>query len=114
MNMCLPVAPSASHALPFVYLITSDSMSPTYRAHQTSVICLPVKKYTIEGVYLIDGELFRCERIGRYVELWRDNPAWTKYRIHIDVFNESPLALVVADITARNAIGTDMLRSVAA
>jgi hypothetical protein len=114
MNMRLPVAASASQAIPFVHPITSDSMSPTYRAGQSSVICLPVDKYACEGVYLIDGELFRCDRQGNYVEIWRDNPAWTKYRIHLDLFNESPLALVVADITARNAIGTDMLRAVAA
>jgi hypothetical protein len=95
---------------PFFYSVTSDSMAPTYRPHQNSVICVPVARYTCEGVYLIDGDLFRCERRGNYVEVWTDNPAGTKYRIHIDLFNGSQLALVVADITARNAIGTDMLR----
>ncbi|WP_275783126.1 hypothetical protein [Pararhizobium gei] len=101
-------------AAPFVHPITSDTMAPTYIAHNSSVICLPVDAYVCEGVYLIDGELFRCQRDGNYIEMWRDNPAWTRYRIHLDLFNERALALVVADITARNAIGTDMLRAVAA
>ncbi len=89
-------------------------MSPTYYAHQSSVICVPVDVFTIDGIYLVDGELFRCQRDFRYIEMWRDNPAWTRYRIMLDMFNQSRLALVVADVTARNAIGVDMMKQVAA
>ncbi|WP_421869011.1 hypothetical protein [Pararhizobium sp.] len=113
MNMRLPVVPTASQAAPFIHPVVSDAMAPTYRAGQHSVICLPVEAYVCEGIYLVDGELYRCERAGNYVEVWRDNPAWTKYRIHIDLFNDSPLALVVADITVRNSIGQDIMRAAA-
>lgn len=110
MTMRLPLVAAASKAAPFIHPVVTDAMAPTYIAQQHTVICLPVDAYVCEGVYLLDGELFRCQREGNYCEIWRDNPAYPKYRIHLDVFNESALALVVADITARNAIGLDMMR----
>ena len=58
---------------PFIHPVVSDAMAPTYRAGQHSVICLPVEAYVCEGIYLVDGELYRCERAGNYVEVWRDN-----------------------------------------
>jgi hypothetical protein len=113
MNMRLPVVPAASKAAPFIHPVVSDAMAPTYRAHQHSVICLPVESYVCEGVYLVDGELYRCERFGRNVHVWRDNPAQTDYNVDVDCFNSSPLALVIADITVRNSIGQDIMRAAA-
>lgn len=113
MNMRLPVVPAASKAAPFVHPVTSDAMSPTYRAGQNSLICLPVDAYVCEGVYLLDGEPYRCERTGRNVRVWRDNPAHTGYTVDVDLFNSSPLALVIADVTVRNAIGQDIMRAAA-
>lgn len=112
MTLNLPTPPTATKDAPFIYPVASDVMAPTYRAGQNSVICLPVEAYTCEGVYLVDSELYRCERQGRYVAVWRDNPIYSQWRVHIDVFNSSDLALVVADITVRNVIGRDIMASV--
>lgn len=113
MTAFLPALPTTTTAAPFIYPVASDVMAPTYRAGVNSVICLPVEGYTCEGVYLVDNELYRCERQGRYVAVWRDNPIYSQWRIHIDVFNASELALVVADITVRNSIGKDIMRAAA-
>ena len=110
MNMRVAVIRAASHVVPFIHPVASDVMAPTYRSGQNSLICLPVDAYVCEGVCLVDGEPYRCERIGRNVRVWRDNPAHTGYNVDVDLFNSSPLALVVADITVRNAIGRDIMQ----
>lgn len=86
----------------FYHEVIGDSMEPTYLRNRDSVICTPVTGYVCEGVYLISGELYRCQREGRYVRMWRDNPHYPEYRAHIDLFNESQLALVIADVSIRN------------
>lgn len=113
MTANLPALQKTTKAAPFIHPVASDSMSPTYRSGQNSVICLPVEGYMCEGVYLVDSELYRCERTGRNVHVWRDNPAMPDYTVDVDVFNSSELALVVADITVRNVIGRDIMASVA-
>jgi signal peptidase I len=109
MTANLPTLQTTTSAAPFLYTVASDSMAPTYRAGQNSVICVPVEGYTCEGVYLVDMELYRCERTGGTVHVWRDNPAMPDYTVDVGVFNSSKLALVVADITVRNAIGREIL-----
>jgi hypothetical protein len=47
------------------------------------------------------------------VHVWRDDPAQTDYSVDVDRFNSSPLALVIADVTIRNAIGQDIMRAAA-
>lgn len=109
--MMLAIQSSPRQSQAFLHPIGCDTMQPTYVRHLHSVICLPVDQYLCEGVYLFGGsELYRCERQGRYVAMWRDNPSYSRLRVHIDLFNNSQLALVVADITARNVLGVDMLR----
>jgi len=49
----------------------------------------------------------------RNIHVWRDNPAQTDYSVDVDRFNPSPLALVIADVTIRNAIGQDIMRAAA-
>lgn len=95
----------------FLHPVVSDTMEPTYRAGSSAVMCVPVSSYVCEGVYLIDGELYRCQTRGSYVRMWRDNAAYqNEYDVKLEHFGRNPLALVVADITAKNAIGMELLR----
>jgi phage repressor protein C with HTH and peptisase S24 domain len=100
MNALAQILPADRGA--FLFEITSDTMAPTYRRGQHAVVCQPVDRYSGEGVYLIDDELYRCQRMGGYVHCSRDNTAYKEQIWRADLFDGARLALVVADIAVRD------------
>lgn len=100
----IPAAKQASGpASSFIHEIIGDSMAPTYEPGRHAVICVPVEGYLCEGVYLVNGiELYRCQREGRYVRMWRDNKIYSEFVYRIDIFNGADLALVCADVKITN------------
>ena len=87
----------------FFHEVIGDSMVPTYLPNRDAVCCIPVDGYRCEGVYLVNRlELYRCQKEGRYVRMWRDNKLYSEYLYHIDLFNTAELALVWADMRIVN------------
>jgi hypothetical protein len=94
----------------FLHEVADDTMEPTYRRRFSAVICVPVKRYMGEGVYLVEGRLFRAQKGGKYIVLSRDNKLYPDQEVHMDSFAASAPAMVVADVTVRN---TTLLRRAA-
>lgn len=103
MNAILPAQQAANPTSSFIHEIIGDSMAPTYLPGRHAVICVPVDGYLCEGVYLVNGiELYRCQREGNYVRMWRDNKLYSEFVYRIDIFNSAELALVCADVRITN------------
>lgn len=104
MNALLPTQQSAgAPTSSFIHEIIGDSMAPTCEPGRHAVTCVPVEGYLCEGVYLVNRiELYRFQREGKYVRMWRDNKIYSEFVYRIDIFNGADLALVCADVKITN------------
>lgn len=93
-----------------IHPILGDSMEPTLRGDRDYVLLAPVTSYQGEGIYLLDVgigmELFRvnCAFDGKgSLHLSRDNKRYQAERaVSRDKFNETVVAIVIADIKPRD------------
>ena len=100
MNAITLSAPARSW---FLHEVDCDTMEPTYIRGRDSVLCVPVFGYAGEGIYLIDCfGLYRCERRGDRIHMWRDNRMYVTQEASLAEFNAANLAIVAADVRIRN------------
>lgn len=92
------------HPNAFMREVDDDTMEPTYRKRFSAVICVPVRRYLGEAVYLVDDRLFRAQKMGKYIRLTRDNSVYPDQIVHCETFATASLALVVADVKITNTI----------
>lgn len=101
MNAMIPFMHRADA---FLHEVDDDTMEPTLRKRFSAVICVPVKRYLGEAVYLVDGRLFRAQKGSTYILLTRDNKLYPDQEVHRDTFAAAELALVVAEVKITNTM----------
>lgn len=93
-------------------MVPSDTMEPTLRSRWDHVLVRPCTSYEGEGIYLMSDpfggvKLTRASSTlgGRkgHLLLYSDNKHYGEHLVERDWFEESVLAIVVADVKVRDA-----------
>ncbi len=92
-----------------VHAVQGDGMFPLLRGSMDYVLVAPVDTYRGEGIYLFHNGL--GEDLSRVTSAWdgkkslclsKENDRYSSFTVPLDKFNESVLAIVVADIKVRD------------